>query len=259
MSEAVGRKRKKPDHVLNHGGQKRPKNAKRKKRRVGLTKRKEGMTPTRWQKVIEATANGATHRESANAAGISVMTLDAYLISNVQAGGQIRDAKMLWSRREWPMDQIEDVLQHIALGKTVKQAFRLAGIEESRLGSLYRVLLKDKAIRSLYDEARELQAECLADDIIDIADQTEYDRDMDGKPDHEVINRARLRVDSRKWLSGKWNLKRFGDNKHVQVDGDLSVNHAAILSGGRKRLEKLGEKRKGATIEHDSGRVVINE
>jgi DNA-binding CsgD family transcriptional regulator len=256
-------KAKKPDHVLNHGGRKRVVNGKRKKTRVAkVLGDKENMTVTRWQKVIEATANGASHREAANAAGISVMTVDAYLISNVQAAGQIRDAKMIWYRRDWPMDQLEEILAWISLGKTVKQAFDKCGIDRKRLGSLYRVLLKDKAIRSLYDEARELQAECLADDIIDISDETMNDRNEDGKIDHEVINRSRLRVDSRKWLSGKWNLKRFGDNKHVQVDGDLQVNHAAILSGGRKRLEALGEKRKKSTpavIDNDSGRVVINE
>lgn len=255
---AIGRRRKKPDHVLNHG-RKKKKNGKRKKGRVGLTNRKETMTPTRWSKVIEATANGATHREAAHAAGISVMTIDAYLISNVQAAGQIRDARMLWNRREWPMDQIDDVLAQISLGKTVKQAFAACGLPKERLGSLYRILLQDKAIRSLYDEARELQAECLADDIIDIADETEFDRDMDGKADHEVINRSRVRIDSRKWLSSKWNMKRFGDNKHVQVDGDLHVNHAAILTGGRKRLEALDQKRKGVTIENEDGRVVIDQ
>lgn len=248
----------KPERVLNHGGARRTTNAKRKRGRVGLVSEKENMTTLRWQTIIEATANGASHRDAAKAAGISVRTVDAFLISNVAAGTQLRDAKLIWNRREWPLDQIENVLNRIALGKTVKQAFDDCGIERARLGSLYRVLLKDKQIRKLYDEARELQAESYADDIIDISDGSGADRDEDGKINHEAINRDRLRVDSRKWLSGKWNLKRFGDLKQIEHKGDLNVNHAAVLSGGRKRLEKLNATRKGTTIEHETVEV-INE
>ena len=249
----------KPEHVLNHGGVKKRVNPKRKPGRVGLVNGKQNMTELRWQTVIEQVANGADTRTAAKEAGISLRTVDAFLISNLAAAGQLRDAKLIWNRRDWPLDELENVLARIAVGRTVRQAFDDCGISRDRLGSLYRVFLYDKAVRKMYDEAREMQAESFADDIIDISDSTMKDRDDNGKIDHEVINRDRLRVDSRKWLSGKWNLKRFGDNKHVQVDGDLNLNHAAILSGGRKRLEQLASKRKGATIENDSGRVVINE
>jgi len=172
---------------------------------------------------------------------------------------QLRDAKLLWTRREWPMDRIEEVLEQLAIGKTIRQAFDAVGIDRKHTATLYRILLKDKAIRKLYDEARELQAESYSDDIIDIADANQFDRDEDGKINHEVINRDRLRVDSRKWLSGKWNVKRFGDTKHHMHEGDISVNHAAILSGGRKRLEALNAKRKGTTVDATSEEVVTNE
>ena len=158
------------------------------------------------------------------------------------------------------MDEIENVLAEIALGKTIRQAFDAVGIERKRIGSLYRVFLKDKAIRKLYDEAREMQAESYADDIIDISDETMHDfktkENGDEVPDHEVINRSRLRVDSRKWLSAKWAPRRYGDTKHHLHEGDININHAAILSGGRKRLEALAAKRKGATIEEGTGEVI---
>jgi hypothetical protein len=117
-------------------------------------------------------------------------------------------------------------------------------------------LLQDKALRKWYDEARELQAESYSDDIIDISDETMNDFDDEGKVNHEVINRSRLRVDSRKWLSGKWAPRRFGDTKHHLHEGDLNINHAAVLSGGRKRLEKLHAKRKGQTIDGEVTEVV---
>ena len=249
----------KPAHALNHGGIKRRVNAKPKRGKVGLVSEKQNMTELRWQTVIERIAEGDDIGAAPKAAKISVRTVDAFLISNIAAAGQLRDAKLIWNRRDWPLDEIENVLARIAVGRTVRQAFDDCGIARDRLGSLYRVFLYDKAIRKMYDEAREMQAESFADDIIDISDSSHSDRNEDGKVDHEVINRDRLRVDSRKWLSARWNLKRFGDNKHVQVDGDLNINHAAILTGGRKRIEQLAAKRKGNTIENDSGRVVINE
>ena len=138
-------KRAKPKHALNHGGMKRKYNPKRKAGKVGLVNEKENMTALRWQTVIEATAHGADLRGAAKKAKISVRTIDSFLISNVAAAGQLRDAKMLWNRREWPMEQIEEVLQHVALGKTVRQAFDAAGVERKLLAPLYKILLKDKA------------------------------------------------------------------------------------------------------------------
>jgi len=254
-------KSEKPEHAIRVTRKKA--SNKRKKGRVGLTKERQTMTSKRWDDFIAAISNGLTYKDAAHAAGISSMTVDAYLISNVSAAGQYRDAQLVWNRREWPMDQIQDVLAEISLGKTVRQAFDAVGIDRARIGSLYRVFLQDKAIRKLYDEAREMQAESYADDIIDISDETINDWTTNGQgnevANHEVINRSRLRVDSRKWLSGRWAPRRFGDNKHVDFGGSIDVNHAAVLTGGRKRIEKLHAERKGVTIENDSGRVVINE
>lgn len=216
------------------------------------------VTAKRWTDYLANVANGMSHRDAAHGVGLTMQTVDAYLISNVAAAGQLRDAKMLWNRREWPMEQIEHVLQQIATGNTVRQAFDACGIDRARIGSLYRLLLQDKALRKWYDEARELQAESYADDIIDIADTTHSDRDEEGKINHEVINRDRLRVDTRKWLSAKWAPRRYGDTKHVHHEGDINVNHAAILSGGRRRIEQLHAKRKGIDIEGETVEV-INE
>jgi hypothetical protein len=216
------------------------------------------MTDKRWTDYLAGIANGLSHRDASHAVGLTMVTVDAYLISNVAAAGQLRDAKVLWNRREWPIEQIEEVLVQISIGKTIRQAFDAVGIERKRVASLYRLLLQDKALRKWYDEAREMQAESYADEIIDIADMTHNDRDEDGKIDHEVINRDRLRVDTRKWLSGKWNVRRFGDTKHHLHEGELNINHAAVLSGGRKRIEQLHARRKGQTVEGESEVVENN-
>ena len=216
------------------------------------------MTEKRWTDYLANVANGHTHAEAAHGVKLTMQTVDAYLIANVAAAGQLREAKLLWNRREWPLEQIEEVLVHISLGKTIRQAFDDCGIDRQRTASLYRLFLQDKAIRHWYDDARSLATEAMADDIMDISDSRDYDRDEGGKINHEVINSDRLRVDTRKFLMGKFVPRRFGDTKHHLHEGELNINHAAVLTGGRKRIEKLHAERKGTTIEAET-QEVINE
>lgn len=59
-----------------------------------------------------------------------------------------------------------------------------------------------------YVRAREVQAELFADDLTEIADDEASD-----------VNRAKLRVDTRKWVVSKM-LRRYGDRQTLQgVDG----------------------------------------
>lgn len=217
---------------------------------------KAGMTPLRWQKVIEATAQGKNRKEAAKSAKISKRVIDAYLISNISAHGQLRDAYLLHLRREWPSERVEDFLTQIAMGKTMQAAADKLDIGKKSLNQLYRLFLNDKVYRKIYDEARELQAETFVDKIIEVSEDSDLDRAENGKINHEVVNRSKLRVDTLKWVMGAMVKKRFGDHKHVELEGTLNLNHAAILSGGRRRLEKLQTERKGVTVDNDTGSEV---
>lgn len=77
-----------------------------------------------------------------------------------------------------------------------------------------------------YARAREMQAETMADEIKDIADDGSCDTylDLDGKErtDHEVVARSRLRVDARKWLASKLLPKKYGEKvtqEHTGPEG----------------------------------------
>jgi hypothetical protein len=82
-------------------------------------------------------------------------------------------------------------------------------------------------LRNKYARAREIQADYLADQIIEISDETHSDKSFneDGYEvtNHEVIARSRLRVDARKWKASKLYPKKYAD----RVDTDLT-------SGGQK-------------------------
>jgi hypothetical protein len=85
---------------------------------------------------------------------------------------------------------------------------------------------KNKAFRDQYALARELQADSLFDEMLDIADESVGDsyEDSNGNEriNHEVVQRSKLRIDTRKWLAGKLRPKVYGDKADAPA-ADKSV------------------------------------
>lgn len=104
---------------------------------------------------------------------------------------------------------------------------------------------KEKAeFRDQYAHARELQADKLFDEAIEIADDASGDwvEADDGKKvlDHEHVQRSRLRVDTRKWAAGKLAPKRYGDKLQHTGDGGGPIRVAPDLSNlSDEELETL--------------------
>lgn len=100
-----------------------------------------------------------------------------------------------------------------------------------------------------YARARELQAELLLDEILEIADDSSkdtVDTGMGKVVDHEVIQRARLRVDTRKWAMGKMSRK-FNDKviqEHTGANGTALIPSAKQMTTDelKAELEALGVK-----------------
>ena len=84
-----------------------------------------------------------------------------------------------------------------------------------------------------YARAREVQADALADEIISIADDSQFDSFVDGERktvvNMEHIQRDRLRVDARKWLAGKLRPEKYGDRTVVEGDPDKPVHNVFTL------------------------------
>jgi hypothetical protein len=81
----------------------------------------------------------------------------------------------------------------------------------------------------MYARAREIQAHVLADEALAIADDTSRDRTEDGNPNWEAVQRARLRVDTRKWLASKLLPSAYADKQlHTGPDGQspIQVEHS---------------------------------
>lgn len=103
-----------------------------------------------------------------------------------------------------------------------------------------------------YEKAKEAQADMLAEDLLDIADDgtndwmEKYDKDgaaIGYQINGEHIQRSRLRVDTRKWIASKLKAKKYGDStqhRHADADGN-KLQFADILGALDGRSSGLPE------------------
>jgi hypothetical protein len=107
----------------------------------------------------------------------------------------------------------------IADGKSIRQITELPGMPSRRAVQYW--MSRHPDFREKYECAMMLLAEFWAHEIIEIADDSggDYVTNGDGRQalDHDNINRARLKVDARKWLLSKILPKRYGDRVHADV------------------------------------------
>jgi len=89
--------------------------------------------------------------------------------------------------------------------------------------TVFRWLAQEEGFRDQYARAREAQADALADEILDIADDgandTYVDEDGRERTNTDVIARSRLRVDARKWIAAKLKPKVYGDKLATELSG----------------------------------------
>jgi len=81
------------------------------------------------------------------------------------------------------------------------------------------------SFKDSYARAKQNQIESLVDDIIEIADDSSNDWTYDEEKgrevvNHEHINRARLRIDTRKWLAAKLCPRLYGDKTNKDDEND---------------------------------------
>lgn len=113
----------------------------------------------------------------------------------------------------------EEICQRIAEGESLRKICQDAHIPSKT--TVLRWLLSDEfsGFRDHYARAREAQADHYFDECIEIADDDENDFNEtdEGKKQWswENVQRARLRVDVRKWAASKLRPQKYGDfHKH---------------------------------------------
>ena len=88
-------------------------------------------------------------------------------------------------------------------------------------GSFYDELNRDANLFDVYTCAREVRADRIFEEILEIADKQGEDVTTDpntGEPqiNHNIVQRNRLQIDARKWVLGKMS-SRYADNQKIDV------------------------------------------
>jgi hypothetical protein len=110
--------------------------------------------------------------------------------------------------------------------------------------TVFKWLTQHQEFADQYAHAREAQADSLADEMLDIADDGSNDwmersekKGGGWEENGEAIGRSRLRLDARKWIASKLKPKKYGDRTNMAIsdpNGDpvsLAVAFVASRTG----------------------------
>jgi hypothetical protein len=119
----------------------------------------------------------------------------------------------------------ERLCDALSNGASLRKACATKGMPAP--ATVYRWLRGNREFREQYARAREMQADRLFDEILEIADNTHGDvveiKQEDGssvvRANHANVHRARLQVDARKWIAAKLAPRKYGDHTTVSAPG----------------------------------------
>lgn len=128
----------------------------------------------------------------------------------------------------YPASTRQEICRRLADGESLRKICSDEGMPSK--WTVLEWLAKDEEFAAQYARARELQAELYLDEIIAISDDSVLDTEIDPetgaeRTNHEVVARAKLRVDTRKWAMSKMAPKKYGDRTAIDVDGSLNISN----------------------------------
>lgn len=113
-------------------------------------------------------------------------------------------------------DQIaERICAELAAGNSLRAICSSPGMPGRE--TVFRWLREHEAFRDQYARAKAESVHAIAEEILEIADNTAGDYDEEGRFRPENVQRARLRIDARKWILSKLAPRQYGNR--------LDLNH----------------------------------
>lgn len=162
---------------------------------------------------------------------------------------------------DYSAETADAICERLADGESLRAI--CATEEMPAKGTVCRWLAEHEEFQDQYRRAREAQADTLFDEMLDIADDGLNDwmarKNREGdivgwRENGEAIRRSQLRVDTRKWVIGRLQPKKYGDrvtnvleggDKPVEVAGadprDLAKAMALIMAKGLKSADGSGD------------------
>lgn len=92
--------------------------------------------------------------------------------------------------------------------------------------TVFKWLSEIKDFSDKYARAKELQADYMVEEIIDIVDDDKGDI-IEGSegyyPNNANVQRSKLKADARKWLASKLAAKKYGDKVQTEHSGSVGI------------------------------------
>jgi hypothetical protein len=126
---------------------------------------------------------------------------------------------------EFSQEKADYICEELAEGRSLRSICNDETMPAA--STVCRWLAQNDEFRKQYAHARELQADALFDESLDIADDDNGDLVAEKEKDATVVRgnsvavqRARLRIDTRKWMAGKLRPKVYGDKLDLEASGN---------------------------------------
>ncbi|MEN6644605.1 MAG: terminase [Armatimonadia bacterium] len=142
-----------------------------------------------------------------------------------------------------PAKFVDEICDWIAQGKTLRDYCRQEG--KPHYTVVYEWRLNDDEFAQRFARARDIGHDAIAEECLAIADESAFDaiEGEDGtlRTNSEVIQRSKLRVETRLKLLAKWSPKKYGDKLDVNHSGhiaqptDLTDDQLAAIAAGSSR------------------------
>jgi len=115
-----------------------------------------------------------------------------------------------------------DIIEQIQAGASVKSI--LDNPDYPSRTTFYSWINKNPDFIELYKTATEIRADGIFDDMLVIADDRSQDRFLDAQGNYQqsmtAVNRARVQLDTRKWVLGRMNPRKYSDKIDITSGGD---------------------------------------
>lgn len=136
---------------------------------------------------------------------------------------------------EFTQELADRMCEQLADGKSLRKVCEAE--EMPCKATVFKWLREIPGFSDQYARAKEEAADSFVDDLGDIADDGRNDWMKDNDPDNpgykangENIQRARLRVDTRKWIASKLKAKKYGDKVEHEHSGKLTFEQLVTES-----------------------------
>ncbi|CAB5162219.1 hypothetical protein UFOVP151_11 [uncultured Caudovirales phage] len=131
------------------------------------------------------------------------------------------------------------ICERLAAGESLRSVLRDPDMPS--MSMVFRWLADDRyeKFRDQYAHAKEVGIEHMAQEILEISDDTSQDTletEHGSKANNEWIQRSKLRVDTRKWLLSKLAPKKYGERTSMELTG---ANGGPVEISDTERAAKI--------------------